>query len=786
MPAPPKPWEVSGGTDAGPSSATSTSTDTAPPVPERPSSLTSGAADPHSSALNSAYRSNVGGYGSGYGGYGGYGSSYTSPYSRMGAYGGMGYGGMGGYGMGYGGYGGMGYGGYGGMGYGGLGGYGGMGYGGYGGMGYGGMGQPGDLSLTQRMESGTQATFELISSIVSAFGGFAQMLESTFMATHSSFFAMVGVADQFAYLRNYLGQVLSIFALWRHAKNLLLRMSGRRPVGIDADEFRNFRKHGGGRTTASKPNKRPLFVFFLAVIGLPYLMGKLVKVITARQEAERARLAKEASESGMNLKQLMDAQGGAIDPSKLPFAVARWEYKATNPMELTLSPGDIVAVISKVNPDTKEEGMWWTGRKRDGSMGYFPSPYVEVVDMSSRPSASTQPKARAIEAPAKQATQHEATANKARTLATVASQVAEAPSGKTRRVIVSGIQPTGIPHIGNYLGALKSWVDLQNTAAPDDELFFFLADLHALTVPQDPSRLYQDRRNMMAALVATGIDPHRCTLFHQDEVPEHTQLMWFLSCITSFGRLERMTTWKSKLATVQDSDKVNEAQLQLGLFSYPVLQAADILIYHGTHVPVGEDQTQHLELTRDIAHQFNNAVKKRYFRQPEYMLTPTKRILSLRNPEQKMSKSAPDANSRILVTDSPEEIRAKVRRAVTDSERSITYEPERRPGMSNLVSILAAFGGGTLRDRLVSAQSDPDPARVAAVLQDVTGGSGARLKEVLTESIVEALRPFQTEYAKLVNEPAYLDEIAELGRTKASQRAAQTVREVRTLLGLQK
>lgn len=343
-----------------------------------------------------------------------------------------------------------------------------------------------------------------------------------------------------------------------------------------------------------------------------------------------------------------------------------------------------------------------------------------------------------------------------------------------------------LTQIGNYLGALKNWVDLQNTAAPDDELFFFLADLHALTVPQDPARLYQDRRNMMAALVATGIDPHRCTLFHQDQVPEHTQLMWFLSCITSFGRLERMTTWKSKLATLQESEKVNEAQLQLGLFSYPVLQAADILIYHGTHVPVGEDQTQHLELTRDIAHQFNNAVKKRYFQQPDYMLTPTKRILSLRNPEQKMSKSAPDANSRILVTDSPEEIRAKVRRAVTDSERSITYEPERRPGMSNLIAILAAFGGGTVRARLMGAESDPDPTSVAAVLQEVTGGSGAKLKEVLTESIVEALRPFQAEYTKLVQEPAYLDEIAEIGRAKASQRAAQTVHEVRTLLGLQK
>ena len=419
MPAPPKPWEVSGGADAGPAGGSSTSTDAAPPVPERPSSLTAGAAaDPQSTGTSvpgsltpgvmNPYRSTMGGYGSGYGsaygGYGGYGSSYTSPYSRLGGYGGMGYGGMGGYGMG-------GYGGYGGMGYGGMGGYG-MGYGGMG-MGYG-MGQPGDPTLTQRMESGTQATFELISSIVSAFGGFAQMLESTFMATHSSFFAMVGVADQFAYLRNYLGQVLSIFALWRQVKYLLLRLSGRRPVGLDPDEFRHFQQRGGGRPNASKPNKRPLFVFFLAVIGLPYLMGKLVKMITARQDAERARLAKDASESGVNLKQLMDAQGGAIDPSKLPFAVARWEYNATNPMELSLKPGDIVAVISKVNPDTKEEGMWWTGRKRDGSMGYFPSPYVEVVDMSSRPAAKTQQKARAIEAAPAATPQQESAPSKVR------------------------------------------------------------------------------------------------------------------------------------------------------------------------------------------------------------------------------------------------------------------------------------------------------------------------------------------------------------------------------------
>ena len=288
----------------------------------------------------------------------------------------MGYGGMGYGGMGYGsmGYGGMG---YGGMGYGGMG-YGGMGYGGYGGMGF---GQPGDSSLTQRMESGTAATFELLSSIVAAFGGFAQMLESTFMATHSSFFAMVGVADQFAHLRSYLGQVLSIFALARQLKNLYLRMVGRSPIaGIDAREFGDFKKYGT-QVSGKRPNRRPLLVFFLAVIGLPYLMGKLVKLITAKQDAERSRLAQQAAEAGTNLQQLQDAQGsGMIDPSKLTFVRSRFAYSAADNLELSLKPNEIVAVLSKTNPQTGEESQWWRGRTRDGRIGWFPSTYVETLE----------------------------------------------------------------------------------------------------------------------------------------------------------------------------------------------------------------------------------------------------------------------------------------------------------------------------------------------------------------------------------------------------------------------
>lgn len=315
----------------------------------------------------------------------------------MGAMGGMGYGGYGGYGGGYGGA----YGGYGG-GYGGMGmnmGMGGMG------MGMGGMpgmpGQPGDVSLTQRMESGTQATFELISSIVGAFGGFAQMLESTFMATHSSFFAMVGVADQFAHLRNYLGQVLSIFALARYLKNLGLRLAGRAPaVELDPREFKDFAAHGGAagqNKKSARPSKRPLIVFFMAVIGLPYLMGKLVRFITAKQEAERQRLEQQGhnpTQAGMLPGQIGGGmmsgnEGEAIDPTKLTFVRALYSYPASDPLELSLQPNDIVAVLSKHDPQTGAESAWWRGRTRDGRIGWFPSTYVESLETAKERAAKS-------------------------------------------------------------------------------------------------------------------------------------------------------------------------------------------------------------------------------------------------------------------------------------------------------------------------------------------------------------------------------------------------------------
>lgn len=358
-----------------------------------------------------------------------------------------------------------------------------------------------------------------------------------------------------------------------------------------------------------------------------------------------------------------------------------------------------------------------------------------------------------------------------------------------KHVVVSGIQPTGVPHLGNYLGALKLWVDLQNSAAKEDELVFFIASLHALTVPQNPVQLNSDRRHLMATLLAIGLDPQRCTLFYQDQVPEHTELMWILACATPFGRLERMTTWKSKLATLLNSastDKVDESLLQLGLFAYPTLQAADILLYHATQVPVGDDQTQHLELTRDTAQSYNRLVKQNYFPIPAQLYAESKRISSLRNPDQKMSKSAPDANSRILLTDTPEQIQSKFKRAVTDSEPMLTYDPENRPAVSNLISILSGLGGGVLRAEVPDADMAKfnEPAFVADTLNRVTGGSGAALKRVLTESVVEELQPIQAEYHRLVTEGGYLESLERLGRDKARARASRTMDDVRKHLGL--
>ncbi|SGY26457.1 BQ5605_C018g08737 [Microbotryum silenes-dioicae] len=438
-PAPAKPWERAGvapqaaasalhasstNTTVTPSSAagafssgaantgTSSGSAEAPSLPDRPATMATGSTygpntygNPSRYGTAAGYGTNAAPYGSSYSRLGSYGSSYGSSYG-MGSYGSYGMGSMGSMGgMGMGGYG-LGMGGYG------MGGY---GMGGYG------MGAPGMMgsdgaSLTQRMESGTAATFQVIQSIVGAFGGFAQMLESTFMATHSSFFAMIGVAEQFGHIRfpcdhcsNYLGQVLSIFALIRWVRSFVDRLLGRaaRPEGLNAEGFRAFEATTGGvnGTATAGPStpkfsKKPLIVFLLTVVGLPWLMAKVVRMITARQEEEvRLRalnpraLPPLLDQYGRPLPDQPLAPGGPLDPSSLTFVRATFPYNALNGEELSFGENDIIAVLT---PEAERATAgWWQGRLRDGTIGFFPSNYVTSLPLKGQNSVDA--KTRAIE-----------------------------------------------------------------------------------------------------------------------------------------------------------------------------------------------------------------------------------------------------------------------------------------------------------------------------------------------------------------------------------------------------
>ncbi|THH13089.1 hypothetical protein EW146_g7095 [Bondarzewia mesenterica] len=341
------------------------------------------------------------------------------------------------------------------------------------------------------------------------------------------------------------------------------------------------------------------------------------------------------------------------------------------------------------------------------------------------------------------------------------------------RVIFSGIQPTGIPHLGNYFGALANWVKLQREADPSDELIFSVVGWHALTLPQDPKALQTARMDMIALILAVGIDPKRSIVFHQDHVQNHTELAWILSCSTPVGRLRRMTTWKSRLAVsrnANDESEIDDSLLNAGLLTYPVLQAADILAYRATHVPVGDDQQQHLELCRDIADTFNRAYKQpsTLFPLPHHMYTPTRRVLSLKDTSAKMSKSAVDVNSRVVLTDTAAQIKAKIRGATTDSIQGITYDPVNRPGTSNLLLLLAAC-------------TDEDVDEVAKRYANKNHGD---LKADVSQAIEEAFKGPRSEFERLRGETEYLLRIAEQGAAKAQERSDATMKEVRKRIGL--
>lgn len=336
------------------------------------------------------------------------------------------------------------------------------------------------------------------------------------------------------------------------------------------------------------------------------------------------------------------------------------------------------------------------------------------------------------------------------------------------RTIFSGIQPTGVPHLGNYLGALRQWIKLQDEAEPDTTLLYSLVDLHAITIRQDPNQLRQWRKESLAMLLAIGLDPCRSIIFHQSDVPAHAELMWILSCQASTGYLSRMTQWKDKTANEREGGE----KLKLGLFSYPVLQAADVLVHCATHVPVGHDQAQHLEFARQVANGFNEAYGKTVLTPPETLISPAKRVMSLTEPGKKMSKSHPNPKSMILLTDSDGTIRSKIKSAVTDSYEGISYEPERRPGVSNLLDIFYHSGEAVETD---------SPMTLA---QDMEGLSLRALKEEVAGAVINVVRPIRERYESLIGEKATLDAVAEEGAEKAARSAAGTMGNVKRAVGL--
>jgi tryptophanyl-tRNA synthetase len=326
--------------------------------------------------------------------------------------------------------------------------------------------------------------------------------------------------------------------------------------------------------------------------------------------------------------------------------------------------------------------------------------------------------------------------------------------------IVSGIQPTGNLHLGNYLGAIKRWVEMQD----EGECLFFLADLHAITVHNDPAELRENVRAMAAALLACGIDPDRSILFNQARVPAHAELAWLLNGTARMGWLNRMTQFKEK------SGKNREA-VSVGLFAYPVLMAADVLLYQTTHVPVGEDQKQHLELARDIAAKFNTDFGVDLFTLPEPLIGKSgARVMSLRDGSAKMSKSDPSDMSRVNLTDDSDTIAQKIRKAKTDPEPlpGSVEELDGRAEARNLVAIYAALTG-----------------QEAQGVLDRHGGQGFGVfKPILADLLVETMRPIKQRLDELKENPGELDAILERGSARAAELGAPTLKDTYEALGL--
>ena len=317
--------------------------------------------------------------------------------------------------------------------------------------------------------------------------------------------------------------------------------------------------------------------------------------------------------------------------------------------------------------------------------------------------------------------------------------------------VLSGIRPTGESfHLGNYVGAVRHWAQMQD----ENDCFFFLADLHALTETPDPEQLRRRTRESVAELLAMGVDPSRSTVFAQSHVPEHPELAWILGCLTGFGEASRMTQFKEKGGG------------SVGLFYYPILQAADILMYHADAVPIGEDQRQHLELTRDLAQRFNSRYGDTFTLPGAYAGKPGERIKDLQDPTRKMSKSI-GGNGTIWVLDDPKTLTKKVKSAVTDTGREVVARDD-KPGITNLLTILSVATG-----------------KAVGELEAAYDGKGyGDFKGDVAEAVVELFAPIRGRHADLIADPAYLDEVLEQGAAQAREVAVATMKAVRERVGL--
>ena len=327
----------------------------------------------------------------------------------------------------------------------------------------------------------------------------------------------------------------------------------------------------------------------------------------------------------------------------------------------------------------------------------------------------------------------------------------------SKKIILSGIQATGKLTLGNYLGAIDNWVKMQE----EYDCYYMIANLHSLTVRNNPEELRNNTLRILATYIAAGLDPEKNTIFIQSQVKEHAELGWILDCYTYMGELSRMTQFKDKSA--KHADNINA-----GLFTYPALMAADILLYQADLVPVGEDQRQHLEITRDLAERFNKLYGETFVVPNAYVRKSSARIMGLQDPTSKMSKSATNLNDVIFLEDEPEVILKKFKKAVTDSENKVKFDPENKPGVSNLMQIYSAITGKSMEE----------------IENEFEGRGYGDFKMTVANSVIDKLKPIQDKYKEILENKEYLEQIYTTGSENARKLASRTLENVKNKIGI--